>query len=166
MFNPTIEGIEQADAILIIGANPRWEASVLNARIRKRWRMGDVPVGVIGDVGDLRYQYDYLGAGSDSLNELVSGRGSFHEKLEKAQRPLVIVGQGALKGEDGAAVLGAAAKLAAGTGARAEGWNGLAVLHNAAGRVGGLDIGFVPGEGGMDVAGMLERAELLFFFLD
>ncbi len=162
VFNPTIEGIEQADAILIIGANPRWEASVLNARIRKRWRAGNVPIGVIGDVGDLRYQYDYLGAGADSLNELVSGRGSFYEKFEKAQRPLVIVGQGALRGEDGASVLGAAAKLAAGIGTRAEGWNGLAVLHNAAGRVGGLDIGFVPGEGGMDVAGMLDNAELLF----
>ena len=65
IFNPTIEGIEQADAVLIIGANPRFEASVLNARIRKRWRQGDLPVGVIGDVGDLRYDYEQLGAGPD-----------------------------------------------------------------------------------------------------
>ncbi|TGV73322.1 NADH-quinone oxidoreductase subunit G, partial [Mesorhizobium sp. M2D.F.Ca.ET.145.01.1.1] len=63
IFNPTIEGIEQADAVLIIGANPRFEASVLNARIRKRWRLGNLPVGVIGDVGDTRYDYEQLGAG-------------------------------------------------------------------------------------------------------
>ncbi|RUW97304.1 NADH dehydrogenase (quinone) subunit G, partial [Mesorhizobium sp. M2A.F.Ca.ET.037.01.1.1] len=58
IFNPTIEGIEQADAVLIIGANPRFEASVLNARIRKRWRVGNLPVGVIGEIGDTRYDYE------------------------------------------------------------------------------------------------------------
>jgi NADH-quinone oxidoreductase subunit G len=161
LFNPTIEGIDQADAILIIGANPRWEAPVLNARILRRWRSSGVAIGLIGENLDLRYGYDYLGAGSDSLNELVSGRSGFASVLEKAQRPLVIVGQSALKGADGAAVLAAAAKLASG-GTRAEGWNGLAVLHNAAARVGGLDIGFVPGEGGQDATGMLESSDVLF----
>ena len=70
IFNPTIEGIEQADAVLIIGANPRFEASVLNARIRKRWRSGNLPVGVIGEVGDIRYDYEQLGAGP----EIAEGR--------------------------------------------------------------------------------------------
>ena len=162
IFNPTIEGIEQADAVLIIGANPRFEASVLNARIRKRVRAGDVPVGVIGEIGDLRYGYENLGAGPDSLKELAGGGMKFFQKLEKAAHPLIIVGQGALARADGAAVLGHAAKLAAAVGAVTDGWNGFAVLHTAASRVGGLDIGFVPGEGGKNVAGMLAESEVLF----
>ncbi|TIX99338.1 MAG: NADH-quinone oxidoreductase subunit G, partial [Mesorhizobium sp.] len=112
IFNPTIEGIEQADAVLIIGANPRFEASLLNARIRKRWRVGNLPVGVIGDVGDTRYDYEQLGAGTESLKDLADGNGKFFQVLKKATHPLVIVGQGALARSDGAAVLGQAAKLA------------------------------------------------------
>jgi NADH-quinone oxidoreductase subunit G len=162
IFNPTIEGIDDADAVLIIGANPRFEASVLNARIRKRYRAGPLPIGVIGDVGDLRYEYEQLGAGPETLKDMADGNGKFVQALKKAAKPLVIVGQGALARADGAAVLGQAAKLAAAVGAVKEGWNGFAVLHNAAARVGGLDVGFVPGEGGADVAGMLGDSEVLF----
>ncbi|SFU04076.1 NADH-quinone oxidoreductase subunit NuoG [Mesorhizobium sp. YR577] len=162
IFNPTIEGIEQADAVLIIGANPRFEASVLNARIRKRWRIGNLPVGVIGDMGDLRYDYEMLGAGPDSLKELADGKGKFFSVLKKATRPLIIVGQGALAREDGAAVLGLAAALAGSVEAVTDEWNGFAVLHTAAARVGALDVGFVPGEGGKNVAQMLGGTDVLF----
>lgn len=162
IFNPTIEGIEQADAVLIIGANPRFEASLLNARIRKRWRVGNLPVGVIGDVGDTRYEYEQLGAGPESLKELADGNGKFFQVLKKAMHPLIIVGQGALARSDGAAVLGQAAKLSLAVNAARADWNGFAVLHTAAGRVGGLDVGFVPGEGGMNVAGMLGDMDVLF----
>lgn len=162
IFNTTIEGIEQADAVLIIGSNPRFEASVLNARIRKRWRAGTVPVGVIGEVGDLRYDYEQIGAGPDSLKLLADGEGSFFETLKGATHPLIIVGQGALARADGAAILGQAAKLAQAVNAVREDWNGFNVLHTAAGRVGGLDIGFVPGQGGKDVAGMLGGSDVLF----
>jgi NADH-quinone oxidoreductase subunit G len=162
IFNPTIEGIERADAVLIVGSNPRFEASVLNARIRKRWRIGNLPVGVIGEVGDTRYDYTKLGAGPETLAELAEGRGSFFEVLQKAQRPLIIVGQGAVSRADGGAVLGLAAKLAQAVEAVTPDWNGFAVLHTAAARVGGLDIGFVPPGGGKDVAGMLGATDVLF----
>ncbi len=162
IFNTTIEGIEQADAVLIIGSNPRFEASVLNARIRKRWRVGNLPVGVIGEIGDTRYDYEQLGAGPDTLKALADGSGSFFETLKAAKHPLIIVGQGALARSDGAAVLGLAAKLAQAVDAVREGWNGFSVLHTAAARVGGLDIGFVPGQGGKDVAGMMGATDLLF----
>ncbi|GLS28505.1 NADH-quinone oxidoreductase subunit G [Mesorhizobium albiziae] len=162
VFNPTIEGIEQADAVLIIGANPRFEASVLNARIRKRWRIGNLPVGVIGDVGDLRYDYEQLGAGPETLKELADGAGKFFQVLKQASHPLIIVGQGALARADGKAVLGLAAKLAAAVGAATPEWNGFAVLHTAAARVGGLDLGFVPGQGGKDAAEMLGSSDVLF----
>ncbi|MBP0440303.1 NADH-quinone oxidoreductase subunit NuoG [Tianweitania sediminis] len=165
IFNPSIFGIEQADAVLIIGANPRWEASVLNARIRKRWRLTDMPIGVIGDAGDLRYDYSALGAGADTLTQLSEGKLDFLDTLKKAERPLIIVGQGALSRGDGAAVLSAAAKLAQSVGAVGEGWNGFAVLHTAASRVGGLDVGFVPGEGGKPVAGMMGGALDVLFLL-
>jgi len=162
MFNTTIEGIEQADAVLIVGANPRFEASVLNARIRKRWRQGKLPVGVIGDVGDMRYDYEQLGAGPETLKALADGSGGFFETLKAAKHPLIIVGQGAISRSDGAAILGQAAKLALAVNAVREDWNGFSVLHNAAARVGGLDIGFVPGKGGKDAAAMLGDSDVLF----
>jgi NADH-quinone oxidoreductase subunit G len=162
LFNPTIEGIEEADALLIIGANPRLEAAVLNARIRKRWRMDNFPIGVIGEEGELRYGYEYLGAGTDTLSGLIDGSVKFGAKLRKAKRPMIIVGQGALSRPDGLAVLSAAARLADGIGAVTAEWNGLAVLHTAAARVGGLDLGFVPGEGGKTAAEMLTGTDVLF----
>ncbi len=162
LFNTTIEGIEQADALLIVGSNPRYEAAVLNARIRKRWRRGGFPIGVIGEAGELRYNYEYLGSGAETLSDLANGSHSFIEKLKSAKNPLIIVGQGALSRADGAAVLAAAAKLATSVGAVTEEWNGFSVLHTAAARVGGLDIGFVPGEGGVAAADMVASMDVLF----
>ncbi len=162
LFNPTIEGIEQADALLIVGANPRLEAAVLNARIRKRWRMDNFPIGVIGEQAELRYGYEYLGAGTDTLSGLLDGSVKFAAKLKKAERPMIIVGQGALSRADGLAVLSAVSALADKVGAVKADWNGLAVLHTAASRVGGLDLGFVPGEGGKNAADMLSGTDVLF----
>jgi NADH-quinone oxidoreductase subunit G len=141
IFNPTIEGIEKADALLIIGSNPRFEASMLNARIRKRWRTGGLQVAMIGVAG---------------------GTDKFFQTLKKASHPIILVGQGALARGDGAAVLGLAAKLTQAVGAAKQDWNGFGVLHTAAARVGGLDIGFVPGEGGRDTAGILAESDVLF----
>jgi len=166
LFNATIAGIEQADALLIVGANPRREAAVLNARIRKRWRMGNFPIGLIGERIDLTYPYEYLGAGPETLADVVAGAHPFGAKLRDAARPLVIVGMGALTRSDGAAIGSLAAKAALELGTRAEGWNGFSVLHTAASQVGALDLGFVPGAGGlaankMAAAGALDVAVLL-----
>ncbi|MBB3389670.1 NADH-quinone oxidoreductase subunit G [Rhizobium sp. BK275] len=162
LFNPTIAGIEQADALLIIGANPRFEAAILNARIRKRYRRGGFPIGVIGEGGEMRYKYDYLGAGPDTLKDILDGGHAFAEVLSKASKPMIIIGQGALTRTDGAGVLATAAKLAVNVGAIADGWNGFAVLHTAASRVGGLDLGFVPGAKGVNAAEMLKAMDVLF----
>ncbi|WP_332714607.1 NADH-quinone oxidoreductase subunit NuoG [Pelagibacterium mangrovi] len=163
IFNPTIAGIEQADAILLIGTNPRREAAVLNARIRKAWRAGNVEIGVIGEAADLTYDYAHLGAGLDSLADLAAGNGAFAEILRNAQRPIVIVGEGAVTGAAGKDALALAAEIANVSGALTEEWNGFAVLHNAASRVGALDIGFVPARGGLDTAAMLKgKLDVLF----
>jgi NADH-quinone oxidoreductase subunit G len=162
LFNATIEGIEHADALLIIGSNPRYEASVLNARIRKRWRRGGFPIAVIGEASELRYDYEYLGSGTDTLSDLASGSHSFTEKLKAAKNPMIIVGQGAISREDGAAVLAAAAKLAVSVGVVSADWNGFSVLHTAAARVGGLDIGFVPADKSANAASIVASSDVLF----
>jgi NADH-quinone oxidoreductase subunit G len=154
IFNPTIAGIDQADALLIVGSNPRREAAVLNARIRKRWRTGQLKIGVIGDKADLTYTYDHIGAGTDSLSDLAAGKHSFADVLKGAKHPVVLVGAGAAARHDGAAVLALAAKLALEFGTVKDGWNGFGVLHSAASRVGALDIGFAPGDGGLNAAEM------------
>jgi NADH-quinone oxidoreductase subunit G len=148
LFNSTIAGIDQADAIMIIGANPRLEAPVLNARIRKRWTRGDCLIGVVGEHADLTYPYNYLGAGPESLAQFAD-----HPPADKA-KPILILGAGAFARADGAAILSLAAKAAQSLGVIKDGWNGFNVLHNAASRVGGLDIGLVPGEGGLDALAM------------
>ncbi len=170
IFNSGIAGIEEADAILLVGTNPRWEAPLVNARIRKRWMRGDVAIAAVGPAVDLTFDVDMLGAGPETLSQIADGSHPFAETLKEAKRPMIIVGQGALSRADGAAVLAAARSIADATGMivapstdeegnAVEGWNGFNVLHTAAGRVGGLDVGFVPGEGDRDVAGILAGAE-------
>lgn len=158
LFNSTIAGIEDADALLLVGTNPRLEAPVLNARIRKRWAEGGLPVGVVGPDADLTYDTQFLGAGGQTLKEIADGSHPFARVLEVAERPMIIIGQGALTREDGAAIHATALQIAEKAGAVSADWNGFNVLHTAAARVGGLDLGFVPGEGGKDVAGILDGA--------
>ena len=158
IFNSTIQGIEEADAIMLIGCNPRKEAPVLNARIRKRWLKGDLLVGVIGEKADLTYSYNYLGAGPETLAQFAN------HQLANKQKPMFIIGQGALNREDGAAVLALAAKAAASLGVVKDGWNGFNILHTEAALVGALDIGFVPGNGGKDTAAMLQPGALDVLF--
>jgi NADH-quinone oxidoreductase subunit G len=154
LFNVTVEGIDNADALLLIGTNPRKEAPVLNARIHKRWLRSKLPIAVIGERVDLTHDYDYLGAGVQSLTSLIAGDSPFLDVLKAAKQPLIVVGQGALTRADGAALLGLAAKLV-GLLPETEGQTSLSIMHTAASRVGALDVGFVPAEGGLDMAGML-----------
>jgi len=150
-FNTTIAGIEDADACLIIGSDPRVEAPVLNARIRKRYLMGGFKIGVVGQQRDLTYQYDYLGAGGDTLQQIAAGTHPFAETLRNAERPMLILGTGALARADGSAVLAAAHKIASDTGMIEDGWNGFNVLQRVASRVGGMMIGFAPTDAEMEI---------------
>ena len=163
LFNATIAGIEQADALLIVGSNPRREAPVLNARIRKRWRARNFPVALIGEKADLTYSYDYLGAGADTLANLAESR--FANVLKGATHPLILLGAGALARSDGAAIASLAAQAALDFGAVKDDWNGFCVLHSAASRVGALDLAIVPGEGGLNTAQMAEGGVDVLFLL-
>jgi NADH-quinone oxidoreductase subunit G len=153
LFNSGIAGIDVADALLLIGCNPRREAPVLNARLRKRMVTGGFPVGVIGPHADLTYGYTHLGNGPGALETLQDH--AFAKALRRAEHPMIVVGQGALARDDGAAVLAAAWQLADAAGALTPDWHGFNVLHAAASRVGALDLGFLPGAGGLDLDGML-----------
>jgi NADH-quinone oxidoreductase subunit G len=165
LFNSTIAGLDQCDALLLVGTNPRMEAPVLNARIRKNWIAHDLKIGVVGERADLTYGYEHLGAGPASLADLVKAKSGFAKVLTDARKPMIIVGAGALAREDGAAVLALAAQAGAAFGVVGEGWNGFNVLHAAAARVGGLDLGFVPGECGLAAPAMVRKGALDVLFL-
>jgi len=156
LFNTTIAGIDQADACLLIGSNPRWEAPIINARLRKRWLTGNLRVGLIGSRLDLTYKYDYLGAGPQTLQEIADGRHAFADVLRSAKKPMLVLGMGALQRADGAAVLHLARTAADTLNMIQPDWNGFNLLHTAAARVGGLDVGFLPGSGGRGVGQIIE----------
>ena len=162
LFNSGLQGIEKADAVLIVGANPRVEAPLLNARLRKAWLTGKTTVGLIGEQAALTFDYTWLGAGSKTLAKLPKAAMDF---LSKAERPAIVVGAGALGGETGPAALNALGALAKKTGVVKDGWNGFNVLHSAAARVAGLDMGFVPGEGGLSAVDMVKKGALDVLFL-
>jgi len=149
ILNPTLMGVEDADRVLLIGTNPRVEAAVFNARIRKAWLWNELKVGVVGERVDLTYDYEHLGASAASLSSQ-----DLKDFLAGAERPLVIVGEAALCREDGASVLSAALEIAT----VSDEWAGFGVLHTAAARVGALDAGFLPGVGGAETGAILNGA--------
>ena len=159
LFNSTIAGIDDADAILIIGSNPRVEAAVMNARIRRNWLETRLPIAVVGPETDLTYDATFLGTDATVLDDVLSGKNKFAAQLKKAKNPMIIIGMGALTRADGAAILGKARDIADTYGVVSKGWSGFNILHTAASRVAGLDLGFMPGRGGLDVDGMYKAAE-------
>ncbi|HTT85695.1 MAG TPA: NADH-quinone oxidoreductase subunit NuoG [Rhizomicrobium sp.] len=175
LFNTTIAGVESADALLLIGSNPRWEAPVLNARLRKTWLNGNLRIANIGQAYDLTYPVEQLGTGASVLESLGEGSHAFVEILKSARHPMLILGPGALARRDGAAILKLAARVAGATGmigpgvsAAEGGWNGFNVLHAAASRVAALDLGFLPRAGCRDTSAILDGAakgEIDFVYL-
>lgn len=159
LFNTGIAGIEQADAILLIGTNPRKEGAIVNARIRKRFLQGGVKIGVIGEKADLTYEYEHIGADGAALLQIANGSHPFVEVLKNAKNPMLIVGSGALARTDGAAIQTVARNIAVDNNMVRDDWNGFNVLHAAASRVGALDVGFLPGQGGKDLGAILSGAQ-------
>jgi NADH-quinone oxidoreductase subunit G len=155
LFNTTIAGIEKADACLLVGTNPRREAPLVNARLRKRYLQGNFRIAAIGPGLELTLPVEMLGDGGETLTVLASGDHPWTRRLRDAKNPVVVVGQGALARPDGARVLGAVRAIAESCGLYRKDWNGFNVLHHAAARVGGLDLGFVPRSGGRDLGGIL-----------
>jgi NADH-quinone oxidoreductase subunit G len=156
LFNTGIAGIDEADALLIIGSNPRTEAPVINARIRKRWSQGRFTVGRVGPSGiDLTYPHQHIGEGTATLRTLIEGTHHFARVLKDAKKPMILLGRGALARPDGAAVLAAAWEIARQCNALRADWHGFNMLHLFGGQVGALELGFMPGSGAKDLGAML-----------
>ncbi len=158
LFNSSIAGIDEADCCLLIGSNPRVEAPIINARLRERWLRGNFDLARVGEASDLKIVVSELGDGGEVLSELVAGNHEYCKVLEMAQKPMLILGQGALSHVDGEEILNLARTLADRFGFVKESWNGFNVLHTAAARVGGMQIGFTPINGGMGTRQMLEAS--------
>ena len=159
LFNSGLAAVEDADALLIVGSNPRLEAPVFNSRIRKRWLRGGFEVALMGVAADLTYPARHLGTSPEGLAAAAL------QFFAGKQKPMLIIGGSALTRPDGAAILSGAAGAAMTSGLLKDGWNGFNVLHTAASRVGGLDIGFTPGPGGQDAAAMLSGGTDVLFLL-
>ncbi len=159
LFNSGIEGIDKADAILLVGVNPRSEATIINARIRRNYLERNVPVALIGEQADLTYPYEHLGAGAQDLEKLMASRSGFAQRLRDAKRPMIIFGSSVFTRSDALAMHDLAYQAAEKLGVVKKGWNGFNVLHKAASRVGGLDVGFVPQNKGRDFSEIISGSK-------
>lgn len=143
LMNSAIQGVEDADLLLLIGTNPKSEAPVFNSRILKNVRHNDLKVAVLGSPSDLTYDYMHLGNSTKTLLEIAEGRHPFCTRLANAKRPMVIVGGKTLERPDGKAILEACHTIAEHSNVinEEQGWNGFNVLHTNMGRVAALDVG-------------------------
>lgn len=143
LFNSRIWGIEEADSVLIVGSNPRHEAAVLNARIRKQWMRSDLEIGVVGESWESTFEFEHLGTDLDALKKALAG--PFGKKLSAAQRPMIIVGSGVTDHVDAKAFYEAIGAFVDKNAANfiTEEWNGYNVLQRAASRAGAFEVGFV-----------------------
>ena len=142
LFNSSIKEIDNADAILLVGSNPRWEAAVLNARIRKAYLDNDCKIGLIGPQIDLTYQYTHLSNDISYLDDILQGNSDFAKILDKAKKPLIIIGSSAINYEEGENVLKICSEISVKYRISNENFNGLNILQQNISRVGALDIGF------------------------
>ncbi len=158
LFNTTIAGIEKADLCLLVGANPRNSAPVLNARIGKMVRSGDLTVARVGEADDQTYPIEELGGELSALEKILAGKGDFAKALKKAKNPMIIVGDAAFVRSDALAITSMLHEIAAKYNVVNADWNGFNILHNDASMVGALDLGFYYGKSGNGVADILKES--------
>jgi len=169
IFNTTIASIEEADSCLIIGSNPRYDASLINARIKKRKEANpDFEIAVIGEDDDLTYDFKYLGDSIDIIDEFVDNKHAFSKVLKKSKKPMIILGSDLFTRGDSEKILGKVNQICENLGIVSEEWNGFNILQKSASRVAGLDLGCIPQNGGKDTSGIIkgaEKGEIKFLYL-
>jgi len=148
IFNSTIAGIEKSDLCLLIGTNPRYEATIINTRIRKRWTQGDFTIANIGPEIDLTYPVDHLGDDILLLEKINDGSHEFSHKLKNSKYPMIIVGSDIAIRKDAFAILALIDQICRNNNVIRLDWNGYNMLQKHASRVGALDLGFVPQKDG------------------
>lgn len=145
-MNSRITGVDETDLLILVGCNPKLEAPVLNARIRKASKLNGLDVALIGSASNLTYDYQHLGNTAQVIKDLAEGNHPFSERLSKAELPMILVSSTVLERTDGAAIMNYIYKLGETTNLinKKEKWNGINILHNEASRVGALDLGIAP----------------------
>jgi len=143
-FNSTIAGIEEADRVIIIGCNPRFEAPLINARIRKSWLHKETEVDVIGSELNLSYTHQYHGNDPQIINDIANGTHPLCEELAECERPMVILGSSVFERADGSAIHQSVKKMCESLNTP-EGWNPFNIMHKSASTVGALDLGYKTG---------------------
>ena len=151
LFNSKLSGIDVSDGCLLIGTNPRIEAALINSRIVRKSKEKNYSIGLLGNKSELNYNYDYLGDDPSIIYDLIDNKSPFCEKLSEMNKPIMIIGQGALKGDEGEDYLNLCIELANNYNFLKNDWNGFNVLHTAASRPGAMEIGFLPKERGKDL---------------
>ncbi|MEC7958143.1 MAG: NADH-quinone oxidoreductase subunit NuoG [Pseudomonadota bacterium] len=151
LFNSKLSGIDVSDGCLLIGTNPRIEAALINSRIVRKSKEKNYSIGLLGNKSELNYNYDYLGDDPSIIYDLIDNKNPFCEKLSEMNKPIMIIGQGALKGDEGEDYLNLCIELANNYNFLKNDWNGFNVLHTAASRPGAMEIGFLPKERGKDL---------------
>ena len=141
IFNSSINGIEKSDFILLVGTNPRLEATMLNARIRKAYVKNKIKICSIGDPGDLTYPYEYIGSKTSIIKDIISGEHEISNKIKKSKKPIIIIGESALRGKAGKYIFESLKSFLNNNNFINEKWNSLNVLNQQASRVGALDLG-------------------------
>ncbi|MDR0329911.1 MAG: NADH-quinone oxidoreductase subunit NuoG [Rickettsia sp.] len=159
LFNTTISRLKEADLALLIGANIRQVAPVLNARIGILQREGKLKVSRIGNITNQTYYINELGASPDIIKAIISEEHQFAKELEHAKNPVIIIGDGVYSRDDGYAILALIHQMVDKYKIVRDDWNGFNILHNHASMVGSLDIGFSPKNGGNGVSEILQKAE-------
>ena len=142
LFNSTINRIEESDLILLIGCNPRHEATIINARIRKSFVKNKTSIYSIGNPGELTYDYFNIGNDINSIKDVIEGKSKFNEKLKNSKKPIFIIGESALELKNGQFVLEELKKYLIKNNFITENWNALNLLIQNAATVGALDLGF------------------------
>ena len=142
IFNSTIKGIEDSDLIILIGTNPRLEATILNARIRKAYLKNKLKIFSIGNTEDLTYPYTNIGSNSKIIKEIISESHSISSDLKKSKKPIIIIGESALNGNAGQYIFEELKNYLLKNNFIRDDWNSLNILTQHASKVGAIDLGF------------------------
>ena len=167
IFNSLINGIEESDLILLVGTNPRLEATMLNARIRKAYVKNGTKIYSIGNPGELTYPYENIGSSTSTIQDILSGKHEFYNKIKSSKKPIVILGQSALDGKSGEYIFESIKSFLANNNFINDNWNALNVLNQQASIVGAIDLGFysINKDNNFQFFDKLDRNDFKFLYL-
>ena len=167
IFNSSLNGIEESDLIILVGANPRYEATILNARVRKSFLNNKTEIYSFGDIGELTYPYKILDNKTDTIKDIFENKNDLSEKIKNSKKPIIIIGQSALRLKSGKFIFEEFKKFLISINKITKEWNSLNILSNNASTVASYDLNILNSKDGKNV--ILDKIEnnnfdILFLF--